>query len=552
MMINANLFVDCSRQQGNLERIWASIGYDELNWTYTPRGKALYRTLQQIAETPYSIRQHNALTSGNGLSSPAAGSTNVFHLDERGNPFYDWTILDQIYDTITSAGFRPLIEFGFLPRDLVPGEVLSANWLRDVGNETYENDGWWKYPPKDYGLWAQLIEAFAQHVIDRYGKAQVETWLFELWNEPNLPNYWRGSLQDYCKLFDTTEAAAHRVLPTLKLGGPASSSPGNSTYREFLRGFLNHCTVEANTVSGQIGTRLDFISFHTKGAHYSRRRIYNPREVVERESPSSAAMINDIRSGLETAGQFPQLAGIPVYVDECDPAVGTIYGVFDNPNFVVTNNEHYPVFVGALFRQILDLNDEFKSNPVQLATTWAFYFEGKRFFEGNRTLVDNENIEKPILNLFRALSKMGQTRLYLESDCRRDVLARDCPSEEVDGIAARSEKQVTVMVWRQADAWWVEGGGEVQVSLKNLPFTKNARVTHYRIDSEHSNAHTLWKKMGSPQCPSPAQIESIKNRQGLELLNPPQVFPVGEDGSLCLTFEMPLFSLSLVVVESCS
>ncbi len=549
-MINAHLHIDCTQKLGSLERIWASIGYDELNWTYTPRGKALYRTLQQLAETPYYVRQHNALTSGNGLSSPAAGSTNVFHLDADGQPFYDWTILDQIYDTLTSSGFRPLVEFGFLPRDLVPGEVNSADWLRDVGRESYESDGLWKYPPRDYTLWAELIEAFMRHMVERYGQPQVETWLFEVWNEPNLPNYWKGTLQDYCKLFDFTEAAVHKVLPSARLGGPASSSPGKAPYREFLEGFLAHCTGGKNYVTGSTGTRLDFVSFHTKGAHYSRRRIYNPRAVVERESPSSAEMMRDIRSGLAAVSAFPQLKGLPVLVDECDPAVGTIYGVFDNPNFIVTNTEHYPVFMAALFRRILDLNREFAGNPVSLATTWAFYFEGKRFFEGNRTLVDNENIEKPVLNLFRALAKLGHTRLQLNSDRRRDVLSADCPAEEVDGIAAMTEQRVTVLLWRQADAWWAQGGGEVQVTLQHLPFTGSARVSHYRIDASHSNAHTAWKQLGSPQTPTPAQIEHIRSRQGLELLTPPQTHILSAEGSLVLSFELPLCAASLLVVES--
>lgn len=547
LMTTAHLTVDCSLALGRLERIWASIGYDELNWTYTPRGKALYRVLHSFAETPYTVRLHNALTSGNGLSSPASGSTNIFHLDENGQPFYTWDILDQIYDTITGADFRPLVEFGFLPLDLVPVEAAAADWLRDVGRETYEADGWWKYPPKDDALWAQLIEAFVRHVVERYGAPQVETWLFEVWNEPNLPNYWKGSLQDYCRLFDVTEAAARRVLPTIRLGGPASSSPGTSVYRDFLRGFLQHCACGTNYVSGQSGTRLDFISFHTKGAHYSRRRIYNPRQVVERESPSSAVMLGDLRSGLQTAAEFPQLRGIPVLVDECDPAVGTIYGVFDNPNFIVTNNEHYPVFAAALFRRILDLPQA--NNPIRLATTWAFYFEGKRFFEGNRSLVDNENIEKPILNLFRALARLGETRLQVHSDRRRDVLAESAPPDEVDGMAALCGKQVSALVWHQADAWWARGSACVEVVVENLPFTGRAQISHYRIDAAHSNAYSAWVQMGSPQDPSNLQLEQLRAKQGLELLAAPETLSVDENGKLKLTFEMPLQSLSLLLIE---
>jgi hypothetical protein len=128
--MDVELRVDCRARLGPLRRIWASIGYDEINWTYTARGKALYRTLRDLAEVPYYVRNHNALTSGNGLSEPARGSTNVYQEAPDGSPVYDWTLVDRIYDTIAGVGFRPVIELGFLPRDLVPAEAQAASWSR--------------------------------------------------------------------------------------------------------------------------------------------------------------------------------------------------------------------------------------------------------------------------------------------------------------------------------------------------------------------------------------------------------------------------------------
>src|SRR5262245_46077425 len=103
--MDARIRVDCEDQRGPLRRIWASIGYDEINWTYTPRGRALYRTLGDLAEVPYHVRNHNALTSGNGLSEPARGSTNVYQEAPGGAAVYDWTLVDRIYDMITGVGF---------------------------------------------------------------------------------------------------------------------------------------------------------------------------------------------------------------------------------------------------------------------------------------------------------------------------------------------------------------------------------------------------------------------------------------------------------------
>lgn len=547
--MQASILVECNEWQDELPRIWRSIGYDEINWTYTPRGKALYRTLHELAEAPYFVRNHNGLTSGNGLSAPAAGSTNVYHEMPDGTPFYSWEIVDRVYDTYVGSGFIPLIELGFLPYDLVPRDVDITDWARDVGKESYENDGHWKLPPKDYERWAELVYQFVHHCVERYGAAEVARWRFELWNEPDIPHYWLGTPAEYCKLYDYTVDAATRALPAVQMGGPASTSPGNPAAGAFLAQFLDHCVHGTNAVTSGTGTRLDFISYHTKGAHYARRRIYNPKADVPKESPSSFVMMNDIRSGLEIIARYPELRGIPVLVDECDPAVGTIYGVYDNPSFVVTNSEYYPTFLCALVKRILDLNRAYP-NPIELITTWAFYMEGKRYFEGNRTLVTNQNIEKPILNAFRMLAAMGHTRVKASSDRARDVLAPEAPPVEVDALAAVSGRNVTVLVWHQADEWWSDGEGEAEVELcvERVPFAGAAQVRHFRIDATHSNAYAAWVAQGEPQEPSAAQLVHLRRRQGLELLEPPREAPA-DGNAVLLRFRLPLQGTSLIEIQ---
>jgi xylan 1,4-beta-xylosidase len=546
--VQCTLTVHCSEPLGELPRLWTSVGYDEINWTYTRRGKALYRTLQDLAEQPYWVRNHNAFTSGNGSSSPASGSTNVYSEQADGSPTYDWTIIDQVYDTITDAGFYPLIELGFMPHDLVPQDIGAADWWKDVGRETYEADGLWKYPPRDFKRWEELVYQFVRHLVRRYGALEVAKWHFEVWNEPNIPNYWKGTLEDYCRLYDHSVAGAVRALPAVQIGGPAAASPGLEPLRPFFEGFLEHVTHGTNYATGKTGTRLSFISHHTKGAMYTRRRIYNWHKPVEREYPSSAVMLNDIRCGLELVSKFAELKDVPLIIDEADPAVGTIYGVFDNPNFVITNSEYYPTFLCALVRRILDLSAQY-GNRVQRFTTWAFYFEGKRWFEGNRTLVDNENIEKPVLNALRLLARLGRERLRVESTRRRDVLAAGAAPVEVDALAARTGKKITVLAWHQADEWWSSGRARVTLRLENLPFTGAALVRHFRIDGDHSNAYAEWVRLGRPQDPGPEQIGQLRARQGLELLEPPHTVSLPAREQAVLTFELPLHATSLIEIE---
>ena len=547
--MNARIRVGCRDRRGPLRRIWASIGYDEINWTYTARGKALYRTLRDLAEVPYHVRNHNAFTSGNGLSEPARGSTNVYQEAPDGTPVYAWTLVDRVYDTIAGAGFRPVIELGFLPRDLVPTEAQAASWSRDVGHESYEMDGLWKHPPRDYARWEELCARFVDHLVGRFGRETVAQWHFEVWNEPNIPNYWKGSFDDYCRLYDHSAAGVTRALPAARIGGPGLARPAEPSANEFLRRFLAHCISGRNWATGRTGTRLDFISIHTKGAHYRPRRIYNWQHPIEREAPSTARMLRDVEVGLETIGGFPELRERPVVVDECDPAVGTIYGVHDNPNFVVTNTEYYPAFLCALVRRVLDLDRAF-GDRIAFITSWAFYMEGKRFFEGNRTLVTNDNLEKPIMNGLRLLSRLGETRLGVESTGRRDHLDVDGPVEEaeVDALAAESPGKVTVLVWHRADAWWAEGCARVALVLERLPFPGPVVVRHLRLDGHHSNTYAEWHRQGRPEDPGPAQLARLHESGRLALLTAPTRETLGPDGSLQLEFSLPMFGLSLLEI----
>ncbi|MHB8618615.1 MAG: GH39 family glycosyl hydrolase, partial [Chloroflexota bacterium] len=160
-MSEASVTVDFSRRIGPLRPVWRSIGYDEINWTCTSRGRRLYETLGTIFNGPLAVRNHNAFTSGNGLSSPAWGSTNLYHETEGGAMHLDWHWADQVYDVFAEHDIQPIVELGFMPRDLSsqPSAQTGFQPGADVGRESYEG-GAWKYPPKDYRRWSELCRAF--------------------------------------------------------------------------------------------------------------------------------------------------------------------------------------------------------------------------------------------------------------------------------------------------------------------------------------------------------------------------------------------------------
>ncbi len=168
------------------------------------------------------------LTTGDGSSSLKWGSTNVYTEDAQGKAVYNWTILDRIFDSFRSAGIKPLVEIGFMP------EALSTH------PEPYRHNfpegpifTGWAYPPKDYKKWSEVVFQFVHHLRERYGDAEVKTWLWEVWNEPDI-DYWKGTPQEYFKLYDFTVDAVLRALPEARIGGPDSTGPANPKAAEFL------------------------------------------------------------------------------------------------------------------------------------------------------------------------------------------------------------------------------------------------------------------------------------------------------------------------------
>ncbi len=549
----ATVRVDCGVSGGPLRRIWTSLGYDEINWTSTPTGKRHLRTIRAFAEQPYYVRSHYVFNSGIGWSLPHWGAGNVYHEDADGRPFYDFAIADQVYDAVVHAGHRPLVELAFTPRALVPDDAERRFAFEPSPTQwsPYEA-GLWAMPPKDYDKWRGLVHALVEHCAARYGAEAVRGWLWELWNEPDI-SYWRGSPEEFHALYDVTVAGVKAALPGAMVGGPATTGdlgPGRRGH-EFLRAFLAHCA--------RRGTPLDFVSFHTKGARYTPWRVYGPLggPPPVRQSPSSLKMLREVRAALRAVAEHPRFRSLPCIVDECDASVPAHWGVYDNANFGYRNTEYFPVFQCKLMKKLLDL-DLIGAAQVHLATTWSFYFEGERFFEGTRSLFTAGGIEKPVLNAYRMLGRLGDTRLAAESSHawsldRLDDGEAGMP-EEIDAVAtSRAGRTVQILLWRHADDQYATDAGETDVSLRveRLPFGGDVRVSHTRIDARHSNSHTAWRALGSPQDPSEDQLRAIRDRQGLEPIGAEQTATV-RNGALSLRVALPLPSVSLVEIAPAS
>ncbi|WP_127500841.1 GH39 family glycosyl hydrolase [Actinoplanes solisilvae] len=198
-----------------LPRIWeAMVGSEHLSHLLSSDstggeviGPALLDALRRVHDElgVRSVRAHHILGDDVGVYREVSGS-----------PVHDFSRVDEIYDLVLAAGLTPVVEFGYMPRDLARDPSRTVFTYRGIIS-----------PPRDWDRWAGLIRAFTQHVVDRYGLDEVRsTWWFEVWNEPNLSVFWSGTPAEYWKLYEVTARAVRDVDPGLRVGGPATAAVG--------------------------------------------------------------------------------------------------------------------------------------------------------------------------------------------------------------------------------------------------------------------------------------------------------------------------------------
>jgi xylan 1,4-beta-xylosidase len=527
--------VDLAKPVGSYKPISSWFGYDESNYTTKKYGTQLLGELHDLSPAPVYIRTHHLLTSGNGVPELKWSSSNVFSLDNDGKPVYDFTITDQTFDALQRAGVRPMVELGFMPRDLaaaVPGITeYQLHYPKPTMGGASNN------PPRDYKMWGELVRKFTQHLVERYGRQQVSTWYFEVWNEPDIA-YWHGTPEEYFNLYDYAVAGVRAALPNAKVGGPATTGPGNTKASTFLESFLHHCLHDKSTADGK-PIPLDFISFHPKG----HTTLVDGHVRMGLSNELQAA-----QTGFQIVAKYPQFRRLPIILSEADPEGCAACSMKDNPANAYRNGPLYASYTATALKALFELQDETKVNLIAMLS-WSFEFEDKDYFKGFRTLATN-GIDKPILNLFRMAGLMSGERVGTTSSGQiplGDLVktgVRQTP--DVDAFATKADRDAAIMVWNYHDDDLPAPAVDIQVIVTGIPpGVKRVLLEHYRIDETHSNAYTAWKNMGSPQSPTPEQYAQLKQAGQLELLTSPEWLDV-ENGSVSIELNLPRQAVSLL------
>ena len=527
--------VDLAAEKGALKPIWAWFGYDEPNYTYMKDGQKLLTEISQLSKVPVNVRAHSLLVTGDGKAALKWGSTNAYTEDKQGHPIYNWTIVDKIFDTYIERGMKPIAQIGFMPEALSTKPQPYRHYWKpgDNYNDIYTG---WAYPPKDYKKWSELVYQWVKHSVGRYGQKEVESWYWELWNEPNI-SYWKGTTDEYIKLYDYTADAVKRALPTAKIGGPEVTGPNWDVSAKFFRAFLDHVTSGKNYVTGQTGTPIDFLTFHAKGA---------PKVVNGAVQMNMGTQLRDIDKGFEIVASYPSLKNLPIIIGESDPEGCAACSEDLHPQNAYRNGTMYSSYTAASFARKYDLAE---SRGVNLAgaVTWAFEFEDQPWFRGFRDLATN-GVDKPVLNVFRMFGMMPGNRVAVKNKLAYDyVRIRDesvRAEADINALASKDDKSAAVMVWNYHDDNLPAPDAPVSVQVESVP-GQRVLLQHYRIDNQFSNSYEVWKKMGSPKTPTLEQVVELEKAGQLQLLVSPEWITV-KDGEVNLNFTLPQQGVSLL------
>lgn len=500
---------DCSQPIASARNFWGNLGFESFKGGILNRDtRILFEymrdTNQRVAGEDFQnqafryIRAHNLFSNG---EPPWGEGCDILQLDANGRVTYNWKTVDEVFDRILQSGFKPIVEFGFMPDALASIPERRQRW----GKANIS-------PPKDYNLWRDLVFETVKHFRERYGDAEVATWYFEVWNEPDLgwvfwiedpdPNRKPfGDIRAYHKLYDYSLAAAKSAFPEIRVGGPASAGGD-------LELLLEHVTVGEKYYHNSAPIGIDFVSTHTYGKVGSSWK-----------SGQKKGILNSVKWKVDRALYHDhekvrnKVREIPLLLTEVGPA---------GDNFSFFNTRYVAAWMAKLVDGLLTMSQEEDKVYLPQETVYWSGSQVVRQFESGKGIAvslkcDGENVvlKRPLFNAFEALAYLRGNYIAMTAGAQF--------GDAVRAIATADGDRVALIFYhlnendRENSA---SGAVNITFSVENIPFQK-FRVQWFGIDESHSNSYSLWKSLGSPNKLRREQYELLDRRDDLELMAEP-------------------------------
>lgn len=450
------------------------------------------------------------------------------------SPEFCFTNIDKIYDFLLSIGMKPFVELGFMPQCFASGDTTVFHYK---GNTS---------PPRDYEEWAAFIKLFLNHVIERYGRGEVRTWFFEVWNEPNLGGpgspfgFWSGSKEEYFKLYNVTANAIKEIDASLRVGGPATSN------NAWIPEFIDYCS--------KSGAPLDFISTHhyptdivvgygvedsgnfsnpfdlnkpEKLMELFRRVDKDPDElnkIKEEYSVFQSHLWENVERGVLTdmaRRAKKEAQGLPLYYTEWGSLAGLPSdGSFGSSFLVKTILDNHGLTDIYSFWLFTDIMEE----SGQMAPA----------FHGGFGLMNQQGIPKAPYRAYELLNKLG-VRRYESTLCDGTVDVQAFYNDEQHSIQLLAVNHQSLLHEINEE--------DVHIIIENVGELMSAELI--RIDDTHANPLTSWQQMGSPRYLTEKQRLALESASCLET---EMLTPGYMDGRVELEIKLPPMGIALITL----
>lgn len=420
-----------------------------------------------------------------------------------GSAVYNFQYIDILFDRLLEMGIRPFVELGFCPGDIA-SEKGTVFWWKGNGS-----------PPHDYAKWGELIRRTVEHWIARYGLEEVREWYFEVWNEPNLRPFFRGSKRQYFELYQVTVQVIKKIDPHLRVGGPSTSNfvpdarfdgeTEDQTQHKivlnakdldaldwqpvWMRDFLAYCEKESLPV--------DFISCHPYPTDWALDE-HGQGAKLTRSIGATPKDLQTLRDLID-ASHFPNAEiHLTEWSSSSSPRDFT-HDFLQAATFVVKTNIESIGTVDSLSYWVF--SDIFEESGA-----------GDTPFHGGFGMINLQGIVKPTFHAYRFLSGLGD-ELLATSPC--GVVTRDSDSGKLRGLAYHYPPEMPLSVpasfGTRDEARKTLALGRPEDLLIEISGLKPGAVFLMEILDHHDgNAMDAWDAMGSPETPDRAQTALLR------------------------------------------
>lgn len=462
----------------------------------------------------------------------------VYFEDRNGNPVYNWQYVDEVYDRMLDIGVRPFVELSFFPKGIAADNSKTQMW--------YQNRI--TFDPQHLHKWKGLVQAFTQHVVDRYGLDEVLKWYFEVWNEPNLnmtpkAGFFEGTRSDYFSLYKVSTEAVKAIDKRLKVGGPATSNfiadhrhdgevldNSKSVFYDqnhinkqqwkgvWIEDFLKYCAKE--------GLPVDFISCHAYPTDYA-------LDPVSGKGKDAIRYVHSLRDDLAWLRQTIAKSKYPeaeIHITEWSTSPSS-------------RDRMHDLLPPAAYIMKGNLDNIGGANSVMYWTFTDIFEEkggGEEIFHGGFGMINFQGIVKPSFHAYRMLHQLGDEKLCYEEPV---FVSRHSDTGKITAIAFNYPEEYFEAVPAARNAGSYMNASPREINLKLTGLAPGTTFLLETLDKEHGNAYDVWKSIGAPHSPTREQEIYLRQQAWNTQM---ETLRVADDGTLPIRRTLSPWSCMLI------